>query len=219
MYIYNGKITRHNPNILPFDKKISFLPKDILLTYVSHEVRNKDILFVFSITYFNSPVDQSSYLFERLVDMPSLEKSVKSSIGNQDAVSLFSLKTREAVFLFDIDKWIDLSTKPLNTSKTKGNTGYAIKLNKKLPDLVLSEINPDVAQVISKRFLIMIEKEQRFFKSFKNSFPKDLVFIQNKRLNFINVEYDLYNNRFNIFIRNDILQMLYFNKYNEKRIK
>ena len=217
MYIYNGKVTRENPNILPFDKNLTFTSKDILLTFVSHEIKRSEILFTFSITYFNTPVDQSSYIFERLVDKRSLEKAVKETIGKQDAITIYSLKVREVVFSFNVDKWIDISTKPLNTSKSRGNNSYSIRLNKKLPELVLSEINPDISQFIIKRFLFLLEKEQRFFKSFKNSFPKDIVFMQNKRLNFINAEYDLYYNRFNIFIRNDILQMLYFNKVKERK--
>ena len=133
MYIYNGKVTRENPNILPFDKNLTFTSKDILLTFVSHEIKRSEILFTFSITYFNTPVDQSSYIFERLVDKRSLEKAVKETIGKQDAITIYSLKVREVVFSFNVDKWIDISTRPLNTSKSRGNNSYSIRLNKKLP--------------------------------------------------------------------------------------
>lgn len=217
MFIYNGKVFSQVPKINDYNKSIKVSKEDILLTFISSEARRNDILFTFSITYFNVPVDQNSYIFERMLDKDSLEKAIFETIGKERTIDINVLKTREVIFSFNIEKWINFATSPMNISKRKGIGTYYIKPTIKFPDMVIENINPDISSAICKKFTSMLASETRFSKAFKGSFPKEVIFQQHKYLDFFTLGYNLYNNRFEANIRNDLLQVLYFSTAKGKK--
>lgn len=209
MFIYNGKFSQDTPNMLPYKKKIIVSKEDILLTLVSSEVRKMDIVFTFAISYINVPIDQSSYLFERLVDMNSIKSSINTMTKDQYGVSIRSLKPREVVFSFDINKWLNKTTYPLVVSKRRGVGEYFIKGSIDLPDMVTTDISPEFSQAICERLKIKLATENKFAKAFRGSFPREVIFQQHKKMNFVNLSYVPKDNSFNVLIRNDLLQVLY----------
>lgn len=209
MFIYNGKFSQDTPNMLPYKKKIIVSKEDILLTLVSSEVRKMDIVFTFAISYINVPIDQSSYLFERLVDMNSIKSSINTMTKDQYGVSIRSLKPREVVFSFDINKWLNKTTYPLVVSKRRGVGEYFIKGSIDLPDMVTTDISPEFSQAICERLKIKLATENKFAKAFRGSFPREVIFQQHKKMNFVNLNYVPKDNSFNVLIRNDLLQVLY----------
>lgn len=209
MFIYNGKFSQDTPNMLPYKKKIIVSKEDILLTLVSSEVRKMDIVFTFAISYINVPIDQSSYLFERLVDMNSIKSSINTMTKDQYGVSIRSLKPREVVFSFDINKWLNKTTYPLVVSKRIGVGEYFIKGSIDLPDMVTTDISPEFSQAICERLKIKLATENKFAKAFRGSFPREVIFQQHKKMNFVNLNYVPKDNSFNVLIRNDLLQVLY----------
>jgi hypothetical protein len=84
--------------------------------------------------------------------------------------------------------------------------------------MVLENINPDVSGAVCKKFTNMLSTDMRFSRAFKGSFPKEVIFQQHKYLDFFTLGYDLYNNRFEANIRNDLLQILYFNTRKGKKL-
>lgn len=209
MFIYNGKFSQDTPNMLPYKKKIIVSKEDILLTLVSSEVRKMDIVFTFAISYINVPIDQSSYLFERLVDMNSIKSSINTMTKDQYGVSIRSLKPREVVFSFDINKWLNKTTYPLVVSKRRGVGEYFIKGSIDLPDMVTTDISPEFSQAICERLKIKLATENKFAKAFRGSFPREVIFQQHKKMNFVNLNYVPKDNSFSVLIRNDLLQVLY----------
>ena len=147
-------------------RKIIVSKEDILLTLVSSEVRKMDIVFTFAISYINVPIDQSSYLFERLVDMNSIKSSINTMTKDQYGVSIRSLKPREVVFSFDINKWLNKTTYPLVVSKRRGVGEYFIKGSIDLPDMVTTDISPEFSQAICERLKIKLATENKFAKAF-----------------------------------------------------
>jgi len=209
MFIYNGKFSTQTPDFLPYKKKIIVSKEDILLTLVSSEVRRMDILFTFSITYNNTPIEQSSFLFGRLLDEGSVKSSINSMIKDQYAVSIKELSTEDVVFSFDMNKWLNKATSPLSVSKRRGVGEYYIKSNEKLPEMLMTEITPEFSQALCRRLEIKLATENKFIRAFKGSFPRDLVFQQHKKIDFVNLDYEPSKNRFFVTIRNDLLQILY----------
>lgn len=219
MFIYNGKFSQHTPDILPYKKKIVISKEDILLTLISSEVRRMDILFSFSISYNNIPVDQSSFLFERLVDVNSVKSSINSMIREQYGISIYSLKTREVVFSFDMNKWLDKATSPVVVSKRTGIGEYFIRANIKLPEMLLTEMSPEFSQALCRRLKIKLATENKFARTFKGSFPRELVFQQHKKIDFVNLDFNPVDNKFSVVIRNDLLQVLYLTDLSGRVIK
>lgn len=210
MYIYNGKFFKDEPNLKNYDKQIIIDKENIMLSFYDKESLSKEILYTFSINYFNTPVESDSYLFERLVDMKTLEKSILSNIEELDFISIKKLKVKEVVLSFDIEKWLKKAIKPLNISQKKGIGTYFIKPNIKFPTLVLENIDTQDSFSVCSKLKNMLADSDFYIKRFRGSFPKELIFKEHRTLNFIEVNYDLYNNKFEISIRNDVLQMLYF---------
>jgi hypothetical protein len=170
------------------------------------------ILYTFSIDYYNVPVDSNSYLFERLVDLKSLERTILDNLKEENFITIKKLKAREVVLSFDIEKWLKQAIKPLNISTKKGIGTYFIKPNIKFPIIVLENMDSQDSSSICRKLKNMLSDGDYYIKKFRGSFPKELIFKEHKTLNFIEINYDLYNNKFEISIRNDVLQMLYFSQ-------
>lgn len=210
MYIYNGKFYKDIPQVGNYNKKIKVEKENVLLSYTGKENLSKEILYFFTVDYYNTPVDMSSAIFERLVDLSSLELVVKDYLKGEKFLDIKKIKAKEIVLSFNLEKWINRAIKPLNISKKKGVGTYFILSNEKLPKIVEENFSSDDSTSIARIVKPMLSKSDYYIRKFKGSFPKEMIFKEHKRLNFIEIGYDLYSNRFEITIRNDILQMLYF---------
>lgn len=210
MYIYNGKFFKDEPRLKNYDKQIKIDKENIMLSLLNKETLSKEILYTFSINYYNTPVEPDSYLFERLVDLKSLEKTILDNLKEEKFITIKNLKVREVVLSFNIEKWLAKAIKPLEISSKKGVGTYYIKPNINLPVTVHENIDAEDSFSICRALKSILGSSDFYIKRFRGSFPKDLIFQEHKTLNFIEINYNLYNNKFEISIRNDILQMLYF---------
>lgn len=210
MYIYNGKFYKDIPQIRDYNKKVKVDKENILFTFVGKENLSKEILYTFNVDYYNTPIDVSDIIFEKLVDLDSLALVVKEYLKGEKFLEIKKVKPKEVVLSFNLEKWIHSAIKPINISRKKGVGTYYIKANVNLPTLVKENFSPDDASSMANILKPMLSKSDYYIRKFRGSFPKEMIFKEHKRLNFIEIGYDLYNNRFEISIRNDILQMLYF---------
>lgn len=210
MYIYNGRFYREEPNILKYSKKIVVSESDFMLSFYKKETLNKEIIYTFSINYHNMPVSPDDFIFDKLLDKKVMERNINAAIKKDKYFKIKSLKAKEVVISFDIEKWVSDAIKPLRISRRQGVGTYYITSNNKLPDLVKENIDPLDVLKINAILESKLSSSDYYIKRFRGSFPKELIFKEHKTLKFINIDYDVYNNRFNINIRNDIFQMLYF---------
>lgn len=216
MYIYNGRLYKDIPQILDYKGKIKVEKENVLFTFVGKENLTNEILYTFHVDYYNTPVDESHVLFDRLIDLNSLELVMKQFLKNDRMMEIKSVKPREIILSFRIEKWLDKAVKPLVISRKKGVGTYYIRSNIKLPKTVEENFSPDDSGSIAKILKRILSRSDYYIRRFRGSFPKEMIFKDHKRLNFIEIGYDLYNNRFEITIRNDILQILYFSNLGRK---
>lgn len=210
MYIYNGKFYKDIPQIRDFKNNIKVEKENVLFSFVGKENLSKEILYTFTIDYYNTPVDMSSVIFERLIDLKSLELVARGYLKGEKFLTIKSLKPKEMVLSFNLEKWLGSAIKPLNISRKKGVGTYFIRSNIKLPKIVEENFSPDDNKYVSRIMRTLLSRSDYYIRRFRGSFPKEMIFKEHKRLNFIEIGYDLYSNRFEITVKNDILQMLYF---------
>lgn len=210
MYIYNGKFTNESPRVKAFDKKIFVSSDDILLTFIQREIRGKNIYYRYSIEYFNMPVEPTSYLFSRLVDIDSVKKAVLKSVNEQKCISIYKIDIKEVTFVFSIENWLRFATKPINISSKKGVGTYFLKSNVRLPEMVNFSFDFDCNKIICSVLKETIKNESRFKTAFKRSFPNSLIFKDVGKFEFMTINYDNFRNVFEISIRNDVIQLMFF---------
>lgn len=210
MYIYNGKLHRDVPSLRDFNKKILVDKESVLLTFVGKENLSKEILYTFAVDYYNTPIESNSAFFDRLVDIASLEKVVKEYLKGEKFLEIKRIRPREVIISLNLEKWLSMAIRPLNISRKKGVGTYYITSNIKPPSIFQENFSPEDNTYISRLLRNMLSKSDYYIRRFRGSFPKEMIFREHKTLNFIDLAYDLYSNRFEITIKNNILQMLYF---------
>jgi hypothetical protein len=209
MILYNDSILDFAPTSVPFTKRIAVDKEDVFFSFIQCNVNRNTLDFVFSIGYYNMPVDEKTYLFEKMLDLQTVRKVLTAIIKKEPTLSIKTLKCREVVVSFDIDGWLSKNVFPIDVSRKRINSSYMFKNKNKLPKIVEKNITPDISRAICDRMIVLLKENKRAKLDFRKKFSTDLVVSSENFFDSITCSYLLKENSFEVVLRNDIIRMMY----------
>lgn len=209
MILYNDSILDFAPTSVPFTKRIAVDKEDVFFSFVQCNVNRNTLDFVFSIGYYNMPVDEKTYLFEKMLDLQTVRKVLTTIIKKEPTLSIKTLKCREVVVSFDIDGWLSKNVFPIDASRKRINNSYIFKSKNKLPKIVEKNIAPDISRAICDRMIVLLKENKRAKLDFRKKFSTDLIVSSENFFDSITCSYLLKENSFEVVLRNDIIRMMY----------
>jgi hypothetical protein len=209
MILYNDTILDFAPTSVPFTKRIAVEKEDVFFSFIQCDIHKNTLDFVFSIGYYNMPIDEKTYLFEKMIDLQTVRKVLNTIIKKESTLSIKSLKCREAIISFDIDSWLSKNIFPIEVSRKRINSSYVFKSKNKLPKIVEKNIAPDISRAICDRMIYMLKENKRAKLDFKKKFSTDLVVSSDNFFDSIGCSYLLKENSFEVTLRSDIIRMMY----------
>lgn len=209
MILYNDSILDFAPTSVPFTKRIAVDKEDVFFSFIQCNVNRNTLDFVFSIGYYNMPVDEKTYLFEKMLDLQTVRKVLTTIIKKEPTLSIKTLKCREVVVSFDIDGWLSKNVFPIDASRKRINNSYIFKSKNKLPKIVEKNITPDISRAICDRMIVLLKENKRAKLDFRKKFSTDLIVSSENFFDSITCSYLLKENSFEVVLRNDIIRMMY----------
>ena len=209
MILYNDSILDFAPTSVPFTKRIAVDKEDVFFSFIQCNTNRNTLDFVFSIGYYNMPVDEKTYLFEKMLDLQTVRKVLTTIIKKEPTLSIKTLKCREVVVSFDIDGWLSKNVFPIDVSRKRINSSYMFKNKNKLPKIVEKNITPDISRAICDRMIVLLKENKRAKLDFRKKFSTDLVVSSENFFDSIACSYLLKENSFEVVLRNDIIRMMY----------
>lgn len=209
MILYNDSILDFAPTSVPFTKRIAVDKEDVFFSFIQCNTNRNTLDFVFSIGYYNMPVDEKTYLFEKMLDLQTVRKVLTAIIKKEPTLSIKTLKCREVVVSFDIDGWLSKNVFPIDVSRKRINSSYMFKNKNKLPKIVEKNITPDISRAICDRMIVLLKENKRAKLDFRKKFSTDLVVSSENFFDSITCSYLLKENSFEVVLRNDIIRMMY----------
>ena len=209
MILYNDSILDFAPTSVPFTKRIAVDKEDVFFSFIQCNTNRNTLDFVFSIGYYNMPVDEKTYLFEKMLDLQTVRKVLTTIIKKEPTLSIKTLKCREVVVSFDIDGWLSKNVFPIDVSRKRINSSYMFKNKNKLPKIVEKNITPDISRAICDRMIVLLKENKRAKLDFRKKFSTDLVVSSENFFDSITCSYLLKENSFEVVLRNDIIRMMY----------
>ena len=209
MILYNDSILDFAPTSVPFTKRIAVDKEDVFFSFIQCNVNRNTLDFVFSIGYYNMPVDEKTYLFEKMLDLQTVRKVLTTIIKKEPTLSIKTLKCREVVVSFDIDGWLSKNVFPIDASRKRINNSYIFKSKNKLPKIVEKNIAPDISRAICDRMIVLLKENKRAKLDFRKKFSTDLIVSSENFFDSITCSYLLKENSFEVVLRNDIIRMMY----------
>lgn len=209
MILYNDSILDFAPTSVPFTKRIAVDKEDVFFSFIQCNVNRNTLDFVFSIGYYNMPVDEKTYLFEKMLDLQTVRKVLTTIIKKEPTLSIKTLKCREVVVSFDIDGWLSKNVFPIDASRKRINNSYVFKSKNKLPKIVEKNITPDISRAICDRMIVLLKENKRAKLDFRKKFSTDLIVSSENFFDSITCSYLLKENSFEVVLRNDIIRMMY----------
>ncbi len=209
MILYNDSILDFAPTSVPFTKRIAVDKEDVFFSFIQCNTNRNTLDFVFSIGYYNMPVDEKTYLFEKMLDLQTVRKVLTAIIKKEPTLSIKTLKCREVVVSFDIDGWLSKNVFPIDVSRKRINSSYMFKNKNKLPKIVEKNITPDISRAICDRMIVLLKENKRAKLDFRKKFSTDLIVSSENFFDSITCSYLLKENSFEVVLRNDIIRMMY----------
>lgn len=211
MFIYNGKATSDAP-VPKTAKKFKVSLEDVLLTFLSYEIKGSKVYIIYSISYFNIPQNVKEYEIDRNIDFDSLRKVINETVNDLGKfIKLDALNSKQVKFVFDARQFLEHASYPARIVNQRKIYQTVLKLNQPLPDLIKQIDTGDIALLLSNVMTSIIRNDRKYRYIFNHmrswAYSKSSV---------VDATYNIEKNDFFVEIK-DPFKMIFYYLNNDKK--
>lgn len=204
MFIYNGKATSDNPTPKT-PKKFKVSIEDVLLTFLSYEIKGNKVYITYSISYFNIPQNVREYEIDRNIDFDSLKKVINETVSDLGRfIKLDTFNSKQVKLVFDAKNFLEHASYPTKIINQRKIYQTVLKLNYPLPELIKQVDTGDIRLLLSNIMTSMIRNDKKYRYIFEHmrswAYSKSTV---------VEAQYNMEQNDFFIEIK-DPFKMIYY---------
>lgn len=204
MFIYNGKATSDNPTPKA-PKKFKVSIEDVLLTFLSYEIKGNKVYITYSVSYFNIPQNVREYEIDRNIDFDSLKKVINETVSDLGRfIKLDTFNSKQVKLVFDAKNFLEHASYPTKIINQRKIYQTVLKLNYPLPELIKQIDTGDIRLLLSNIMTSMIRNDKKYRYIFEHmrswAYSKSTV---------VEAQYNMEQNDFFIEIK-DPFKMIYY---------
>ena len=204
MFIYNGKATSDNPTPKT-PKKFKVSIEDVLLTFLSYEIKGNKVYITYSVSYFNIPQNVREYEIDRNIDFDSLKKVINETVSDLGRfIKLDTFNSKQVKLVFDAKNFLEHASYPTKIINQRKIYQTVLKLNYPLPELIKQIDTGDIRLLLSNIMTSMIRNDKKYRYIFEHmrswAYSKSTV---------VEAQYNMEQNDFFIEIK-DPFKMIYY---------
>ena len=205
MFIYNGKATSDAPTPKA-PKKFKVSLEDVLLTFMSYEIKGSRVYITYSISYFNIPQNVKEYDIDRNIDFDSLKKVINETVNDMGKfIKLDSLNSKQVKFVFDARNFLEHASYPTKIVNQRKIYQTVLKLNQPLPDLIKQIDTGDISLLLSNVMTTLVRNDRKYRYIFEHmrswAYSKSTV---------VEAKYNMEGNDFFIEIKDPFKMIFYY---------
>ena len=163
MFVYRKRLSDEIPEPVKNTNKFKVFMEDVLLTYQGYEIKGKNVIVTYSISYFNIPQNVKEYEIDKYLDFDSLRKVIVETVdGLGRFITIDTLTSKQLKIVFDAKRFVSHASYPCKIVNQRKIYQTVLKLNQPLPEVIRQLDGGDISNLLSSIMTTMVRNDRKY---------------------------------------------------------